>query len=190
MNWKLVSLSGAAVVAVGVIGFVALTGSRSSQDGPSLVGQMSNFVVVEEDFKPTDVSWVDVDGQRFSLSDFEGKIVLFNYWASWCGPCQRELPGIDRTQAKLGGSDFEVIAMNIDEGGKEVALRNAARLGLTNLNIYIDPEHRTPRKIGLRAMPSTFLFDRQGKMLGMLEGGAEWDSVEAHELIKYFIDRS
>ena len=188
MNWKPVSLSVAAILAAVLIGFVTFGGSGPKADGPKLVGQMSNFVLVKKRISLADVSWADTEGKQFKLADFNGKIVLFNYWASWCGPCQRELPGIDRTQADLGGSEFEVVAMNLDGGGKAVALRYARRLGLKNLKLYLDPQQQTVKKLGLRGMPSTFLFDRQGTLIGVLEGGAEWDSAEAHELIRYFID--
>ena len=93
------------------------------------------------------------------MSDFEGKVVLFNYWASWCGPCQRELPGIDRVQVKLGGDNFEVVALNIDREGKPIALKFTRRLRLKNLKLYLDPKSLTARSLGLRAMPTTYMFD-------------------------------
>jgi hypothetical protein len=95
---------------------------------------------------------------------------------------------MDRIQAKMAGENFTVVALNIDRGGKPVALRNAKRLALKHLSLNLDPEQRTTRTIGLRAMPTTYLFDRQGRLLGLMEGGAEWDTPEAIALINYFID--
>ena len=176
----------AIVVAVGA--FAIFPTTTANAKGPRLVGQMQNFQLADRLITRPEISWVDRNNRSIELADFEGKVVLFNYWASWCGPCQRELPGIDRVQAKLAGDNFEVVAMNIDREGKRVALKNARRLKLDNLKLYLDPKSVTARSLGLRAMPTTFIFDRKGNMLGRLESGAEWDTPEAHALIQYFID--
>lgn len=183
----ILSVAIAAIIAV-VGAFALFPATTATAKGPRLVGQMQNFELADRLITRPDISWVDRNNRPIELADFEGKVVLFNYWASWCGPCQRELPGIDRTQAKLAGDNFEVVAMNIDRGGKRVALKNARRLRLENLKLYLDPKSVTARSLGLRAMPTTFMFDRKGNLLGRLEGSAEWDTPEAHALIQYFID--
>lgn len=189
MNRMKINLSIAVVAVIAVVGAVALFPTTvATAKGPKLVGQMQNFQLANRLITGPDLSWADRSGRTVKLSDFEGKVVLFNYWASWCGPCQRELPGIDRVQAKLGGDNFEVVALNIDREGKIVALKFAKRLRLENLKLYLDPKSVTARSLGLRAMPTTYMFDRKGNLLGRLEGGAEWDTPEAHALIRYFID--
>ena len=190
MNKKTVSLAAigtAIVIAVGAVVFVP--SDKATAKGPSLVGHMQNFVIADRLILSPELSWSDAEGKKVRLADFRGKVLLLNYWASWCAPCQRELPGIDRIQAKMASDDFTVLALNIDQGGKEVAEKNAKRLKLTNLKLYLDPQHQTVRKLGLRAMPTTFLIDRKGNKIGVLEGGAEWDAPEAIDLIQYFIDR-
>lgn len=189
MNRKLA----AATISVSIIAIVTLfvtlfPSTKATAEGPKLVGQMQNFVLVDRIIPGPDMSWSDANGAKVKLSDFKGKVVLLNYWASWCASCQRELPGIDRVQAKLAGDKFTVVALNIDRGGKRVAQQNAKRLKLKHLKLYLDPMQKTVRKLRLQAMPTTFLFDRNGNKLGALEGGVDWDSPEAIELIKYFID--
>ena len=179
----------ATVIVIAVGAFVFFPSNKATADGPKLVGHMQNFLLADRLIPPQEISWSDANGNKVKLADFRGKVVLLNYWASWCAPCQRELPGFDRIQAKMAGDDFTVLALNIDQGGKSVAEKNAKRLKLKHLKLYVDPQHQTVRKMGLRAMPTTFLFDRKGNKLGVLEGGAEWDAPEAIELIQYFIDR-
>ncbi len=189
MNRMKITLSVAIAAIIVVVGaFALLPTTTATAKGPRLVGQMQNIELAHRLITRPDLSWVDRNDRPVKLADFEGKVVLFNYWASWCGPCQRELPGIDRTQAKLAGDNLEVVAMNIDRGGKRIALKNARRLKLKNLKLYLDPKSVTARSLGVRAMPSTFMFDRKGNLLGRLEGSAEWDTPEAHALIQYFID--
>jgi len=189
MNGKLVAATiGVATIAIVSLIVTMYPTTKATAEGPKLVGHMQNFVLADKLIPGPDVSWSDADGNKVRLADFEGKVVLFNFWASWCAPCQRELPGIDRIQAKMAGDNFTVVALNIDQGGKGIAIRNAKRLKLKHLKLNLDPKHQVVRKIGLRAMPTTFLFDRKGYIIGALESGAEWDTPEAIELIKYFID--
>ncbi len=133
--------------------------------------------------------WADGKGRQVGLDKFEGKVVLFNYYASWCAPCKRELPGIDRLQASMAGKDFTVVAVNIDHTGKIAAGRLKCQPRLNHLDTFVDPQGNSGKVLGLHAMPTTFIFDRQGREVGKLEGGAEWDSKEARALTKYFIDR-
>lgn len=137
--------------------------------------------------RPAD-TWKDANGKPVSLANFDGKVVMVNFWATWCPPCIRELPSINRLQAGLGGQDFTVVALNIDQGGKPIAQRMAKRLKLDKLPLYLDRSSAVAKSWKLRSMPTTIIFDRKGREVGKLEGGAEWDTKEAFALIKFFID--
>jgi len=150
---------------------------------------MARFQLATAKNQPADISWMDITGKKVSLSDFKGKVVLLNFWATWCGPCMQELPGINRLQASFASDKFTVVAINIDRNGAQAALPMAKKLGLDALDLYLDPNVLSGRKLGIRGMPSTYLFDRNGRQIGMLAGGAEWDAPEAVALLKYFIDR-
>ena len=149
----LASAIGVAAIAIAAFIFNP-SPSNEAAAGPKLTGRMQNFLLTERLRERPDLYWSDGDSNKVRLADFAGKVVLFNYWASWCAPCQRELPGMDRIQAKMAGENFTVVALNIDRGGKPVALRNAKRLALKHLSLNLDPEQRTTRTIGLRAMPT------------------------------------
>lgn len=122
-----------------------------------------------------------------AASDFKGKVVLLNFWATWCPPCLEEMPSLDRLQAELGGEDFEVVAVNLDLRGKDRPLGWMADNDVTHLAFYHDRSQKSPAAVGAGGMPTTLLIDRSGREVGRLEGAAEWDSEEAKEIIRLLI---
>jgi thiol-disulfide isomerase/thioredoxin len=174
------------------IGIALGLGNAAQAKGPEFSGAMQVFQLapsVQPRPSPSDnATWKDANGKILNLANFKGKVILINYWATWCPPCIRELPSIDRLQARLGGDDFTIVAISIDRGGKPIARRLMKHLRLKNLALYLDPTSKSAKKLGVRSMPTTFLFDRKGREIGKLEGGAEWDDKEAIALIQYFID--
>ncbi len=179
---------GAFALSALVIAFSAASAPARAADGPRLEGHMEVFQVAPGARPRPGITWKDGNGKTVSLKDFGGKIVLMNFWATWCAPCVRELPSIDRLAATLDGEEFEVVAINIDRGGKPVALKMLRRLKLNNLDLYLDRENTAVRRLGVRQMPTTYVFDRKGREVGKLEGAAEWDEPEAVALVRYFID--
>jgi len=127
-----------------------------------------------------ELRFADGKGKPFSLADFRGKTILLNIWASWCPSCRAEMPTLDRLQAKLGGPDFEVIPVSIDEGDSALLLVEEFfhEVGVNHLRIYIDPTSQAASEVGSIGLPTTLLIDRDGKEVGRLIGGAEWDSPE------------
>lgn len=144
-------------------------------------------VMVHAQAKQLDnVSFGSGDGASLQLSDLNGKVVLLNIWATWCPPCRKEMPSLDRLQAKLGGADFEVVALSIDTDAKGLALVETfyTQVGIRHLRIFQDPTWTAGFKLGTVGVPTTLLIDRQGRELGRLTGTAEWDSGEALALVR------
>ena len=134
-----------------------------------------------------DVTFADGDGASLSLSDWRGKIVLLNIWATWCGPCRVEMPTLDRLQQRLGGDRFEVLALSVDRSGAGVVRRFYADTGIEALNLYIDQTGRALRTLGVAGLPTTLLIDPEGREAGRLVGPAQWDVPEmAKSLEDYF----
>ncbi len=136
--------------------------------------------------KPRDVpqmSFEDEAGKRHDLSAWRGKVILLNVWATWCGPCRREMPTLDRLQARLGGPAFEVLALSIDRAGPEVVRRFYDDTGIEHLKILVDRRGTAARSLGIPGLPATLLIDRQGRELARLVGPAEWDTAE---MISFF----
>ena len=130
------------------------------------------------------LAFVDRDGTAKSLADFKGRVVLLNIWATWCVPCRAEMPALDRLQAKLGGADFEVVALSIDRKGAEVVKPFYAELGLKALGIYIDQSGNAAHTLETVGVPTTLLVDRDSRELGRWLGPAAWDEPGAVALIQ------
>ncbi len=160
--------------------------------GPPLIGPMEKFVLTPliESNKKTfeNIKWKNTANKTKNLTDFKGKIIFLNFWATWCLPCIKELPSIERLQSKFNKNDLAVIAISLDRGGKEVAERLLRRLKLRKLELYIDKQSKSAQQLGVKYMPTTYIFDRKNRELGKLQGGVEWDDKNAVSLIKYFIN--
>ena len=118
------------------------------------------------------------DGTPKTLVDFCGRVVLVNFWATWCGPCRAEMPSLDRLQAKLGRR-LTVLAISEDRRGADAIDPFLARLKLSALAVYLDPNNGALQAFGLRGLPTSILVDRDGRMLWRVEGGVDWTSAEA-----------
>ncbi len=122
-----------------------------------------------------------------TLAAWRGRIVLLNLWATWCVPCRKEMPALDRLQAKLGSPEFEVIALNLDTRDPERPKKFLADIEVKTLAWYADPSlaaMKALQKLGLvTGLPTTILIDRQGCELGTMAGPAEWDRSDATTLI-------
>lgn len=121
------------------------------------------------------ISLADTSGHSVELSELQGKLVIVNLWATWCGPCLREMPSLERLQSRLG-ERVAVLAVSEDRGGNKSVEPFIAKLGLKSVKIYIDPKSEVGHAFGVRGLPTSFLIDREGKVLGRVEGAAEWDS--------------
>ena len=165
-------------------------GVAGSAQSALSVGQMQNFTFFDAPKQVKGVSFVDAEGRKLELADFRGKFVLVNLWATWCGPCRREMPSLDRLQARLSGGDFTVLALSQDRKGVAAVQKFLTQIGTQNLAVFVDSSARSARKLGAIGLPTTVLLDREGKVIGRLIGSAEWDSDEAARLIKSVVQDS
>lgn len=122
-----------------------------------------------------ELAFQDAQGKPVSLSDFRGKVVLLNVWATWCTPCRAEMPALDRVQQTLGGPGFEVVALSIDRGGPTAVRPFYNEIGIRTLAIYVDPSTQAATKLKTIGIPTTLLVDREGRELWRKTGPAEWD---------------
>jgi thiol-disulfide isomerase/thioredoxin len=162
---------------------LALTGSQFAlaQQPPK------NFATHDAARPVAAVEFEDAPGHSRSLADFKGRVVLLNIWATWCVPCRKEMPALDRLQESSGGPDFEVVPLSIDRGGLEVVRKFYEEVGIRHLAMYVDVSGQAYRRLSVVGLPTTFLIDRSGLEVGLIIGPAEWDSPEIAEFLKPII---
>ena len=175
---------------------IALAAPASAQENwhleaPGFSGDMRPFTLRQKP-SPTPVyPALTSDGQVEIPSDFRGKVVLLNFWATWCPPCVEEMPSLDRLQAALGGPHFEVVALSLDEGGVPAIERFFKKLGIAHLKIYLDEEAgKAFQHYRVGMLPTSLLLLPDGRTVGTLGGSAKWDGPEAKALIEFFIARA
>ncbi len=157
---------------------------------PTVGGVLAeNFTWLEPPAPAPETPFSLADGSRLTLASFQDRVVLLNFWATWCAPCVREMPSLDRLQAQLGGEGLEVVAVSEDFAGIDVVAPFFERIGLEHLEVYLDDDGALAKSFGLGGLPTTLLIDRDGRVLGGLEGPAEWDSDEAVALLRHFLER-
>jgi len=154
---------------------------------PFARGEVAAVAVADKPHEVPDLTFQDRDGNARKLSDWRGRTVLLNLWATWCVPCRKEMPALDALQAKLGGDAFQVVAVNIDTRNLDKPKAWLDEVGIKRLGYYADPSAKAfqdLKAIGKAlGMPTTLLIDPNGCELGVLAGPAEWASEDAIKLI-------
>jgi thiol-disulfide isomerase/thioredoxin len=137
-----------------------------------------------------ELTFFDAAGNQVTLADFQGEVVVLNLWATWCAPCRREMPSLDRLQARYAGNGLEVVALSLDRGDVAKIREFFEELGIANLAIYQDPQARASRELGAPGLPTTIVIDRAGQEVGRLLGPAEWDSDAAFAVVDTLLGAS
>jgi len=196
----------AAVLIGGVIGFAGVyaigrLGRGASGDpacrgavdlarkiAPLAHGEVAALTMATAPLRLPDLAFEDADGQPKKLSDWRGRTVLVNLWATWCVPCRKEMPALEGLQTRLGGPDFEVVAVNIDTRDPDKPRKFLKDANLSRLGYYSDDKAKVFQdlKVVGRAlgMPTSVLVDGQGCEIATIAGPAEWDSDDAIKLIQ------
>jgi len=193
-------LIGALIGLAGVYGFGGLKRNASGDSAcasavnlsqriaPLAHGEVAALTMATAPLKLPDLTFDDAEGKPKKLSDWRGHTVLVNLWATWCVPCRREMPALDRLQGKLGGKDFQVVAINIDTRDPEKPKNFLKEAKLTNLGYFSDEKAKVfqdLKAIGRAlGMPTSVLVDAKGCEIATIAGPAEWDSDDAVKLIQ------
>lgn len=160
----------------------------SKRLAPLAKGEVAAFTANETPRRATALEFKDGAGRTVSLADFRGRVVLVNLWATWCVPCRKEMPALDGLEQKLGGKDFAVLAINLDQRGGDKPKRFLEEIKVKRLVYYEDPTTNVFQKLKAAGrapgLPSTILIDRNGCELGFMAAPAEWASEDALTLIR------
>lgn len=166
-----------------------LTPATVGENTDSSSSDAFKFSFYDQPHALPEVHFVDGDDRSLSLQDFRGRLVLLNLWATWCVPCRKEMPALDRLEAKLGSPDFEVVALSIDRQGLGAVRPFFKELELKALRIYLDQSGKAAFALNAPGFPTTLLIDREGREAARKIGPAEWDSPEIESTIHGYITR-
>lgn len=151
---------------------------------PLSVGEMAKFVFKKSPEPLPEFVFLDATGKERTLKDWRGRVVLLNIWATWCLPCRKEMPDLEKLQAELGSDKFEVVAISADRGGLEASKKFLDQIKVTKLALYADPTARVATTLKVIGMPATLLIDAEGREIGRMLGPADWHSQEAKALVR------
>jgi thiol-disulfide isomerase/thioredoxin len=161
---------------------------------PLARGEVAAVAVASNPIKVPDLTFQDAGGATKTLTDWRGRTVLFNLWATWCVPCRKEMPSLDALQAKLGGEAFQVVAVNIDTRNLEKPRAWLKEVGIEQLGYFADPSAKVFQELKAAGkafgMPTTLLIDPSGCEIATLAGPAEWASEDAVKLLEAALRKS
>lgn len=177
-----------------LIGFGAVYAIRGGADNsgqpaetasnPLSTGDMAAFVFKKKPEAMPVIKFQDATGAERTLAEWNGKVVLLNLWATWCAPCRKEMPALDRLQKALGGDRFEVVALSMDRQGVPAARKFLDDAKVESLKLYVEPASRAVGTLRAPGLPTTILIGKDGREIGRLSGPAEWDGPDARRLIE------
>jgi thiol-disulfide isomerase/thioredoxin len=142
------------------------------------------FSFLDQPAAVPELKFIDGGEKPLSLATFKGRPVLLNVWATWCLPCRKEMPSLDRLQAKFDPAKFLVLTLSIDRAGIPAVKKFYADLGIKSLGVYLDQSSAALHQLGLIGIPGTLLINREGQEIGRKLGPAEWDSPEVIALLR------
>ena len=187
LPWKLVCCLGALIV----LSVVACDSGYSDerQEQPSVKPVAVRQAPPDMGAPAPDFQLIDLQGNWQALPDYRGKVVLLNFWATWCGPCRVEMPSMERVYQDLKDDGLAILAISSDPQGSIVTRPFVASQGLT-FPILHDSDYRVSGSYGVRTLPMSFLIDRNGTLTQRVFGARDWNSAEARELIRGLLRES
>jgi len=181
------------LVALSFSGFAALfffsaesLAKDESQELDQLFGDMGVIKMVQA--LPVEIRLKDLNGRPVSLSDFRGKIVFLNFWATWCYACRIEMPDMEKLHQKFKNKDFAMLTVNLQESASQVK-QFFKQFNLT-FTALLDSSGEVGAHFMITAIPTTFILDKKGIILGKVMGPREWNSKKAFALFEHLTNRS
>ena len=148
--------------------------------------QEADVLRIQDPGEPLEIILNDMNGRERKLSDFRGKIIFLNFWATWCLPCRKEMPSMERLYKRFRDKDFEMIGINMQEPASSVKeFFENYKFSFISL---LDSTGDVQKRFGIRAIPSTLILDKKGRIIGKAIGEKEWDRKEAIDLFRQLVE--
>ena len=162
------------------VGLAAIALAAAAPAPPALA-EPSRFIAWRAGATPA-LALADLDGTRHTLEDYRGKVVLLNFWATWCEPCLEEMPSMQALERRFAGRPFTILAVNYGESRPKVA--DFARRLTLGLRVLLDPNMDAPRAWRVRVLPASFLVDPSGRVRYSVVGEMDWARDAAVETVR------
>ena len=166
---------------------LALLANAAAADQAALMalrdGDMGKLNFASDPAMAADTAFLDETGAEMHLSDLRGKVVLVNFWATWCAPCRVEMPHLAALQTARGGDDFQVVTIATGRNAPQAIARFFDEIGVTNLPRYADPQQALAHDMGVMGLPVSLILDRDGAEVARMMGDADWSSPSAMAII-------
>ena len=138
------------------------------------VSDIKNLVINKELKKYDGLTFLDAENKQIDLSDHKGNLILLNFWATWCAPCKEEMPSLDFLQKHKDLDKLKIFPINVSQENVKKASKFFRDLGIQNLNIYFDPTMTLTKKFGLRGIPTSILFNKDGLEFARIVGSIDF----------------
>ena len=160
--------------------FIFLTTNVFAND----VSEIKNVVIHKDPKVYDNVIFLDKKDKRINLNEFNGNLILLNFWATWCEPCKEEMPSLDNLQMLFDKNEFVVLPINLDRGPKKKALSFFDDFNIVNIETFFDDKNNIPREVKILGLPVTLLINKKGLEVARLIGPTEWTDKKILEIIR------
>ena len=147
---------------------------------------LKNLVLIKNPKLYEDVSFIDINQKNVNLDDFKGKLLILNFWATWCAPCKEEMPSLDTLQANIKLNNLKIFPINIGQEDISKSELFFEELNIQNLEIYFDAPITLAKKFSLRGIPTTIIFNKEGKEFARIIGSIDFNDEEFINWLKYY----
>ena len=147
---------------------------------------LKNLVLIKNPKLYEDVIFTDINRKNVNLDDFSGKLLILNFWATWCAPCREEMPSLDNLQSNTKLNNLKIFPINIGQEDIAKAEFFFKELNIKNLDIYIDAPITLAKKFSLRGVPTTILFNKEGREFARIMGSIDFNDEEFINWLKLY----
>jgi|TARA_B110000037_G_scaffold122222_1_gene139609 thiol-disulfide isomerase/thioredoxin len=147
---------------------------------------LKNLVLIKNPKTYENVTFMDINQNIVNLDDFRGKLMILNFWATWCAPCKEEMPSLDDLQSNAKLNNLKIFPINIGQEDISKSISFFKELNIKNLDIYIDAPITLAKKFSLRGVPTTILFNKQGKEFARIMGSIDFNNEEFISWLKKY----
>ena len=184
------------VVSMAILAILAISSPHASAEAVKNSITSSNLPKAPRNFQATDpirlvpkLVFYDVDDKPLAISEYKGRGVVLNFWATWCAPCVKEMPDLDRLHALLKKEGIDVLALSVDRDALRLSKKFYKINAIRHMPVLIDKNRKVLRRLSIRGLPTTVLINPDGMEVGRIVGAIEWNSPENVAFLRHVLAR-